>query len=137
MAIASATLELPIPADVVWNLIGGFGSLPDWLPYIPHSELSEGGRIRTLANPNGDAIVERLIAFDHVGRSYSYAILRAPFPVVDYHSTLHVLESEAGSRVVWSGVFTPAGSSDADAIALFEGIYTEGLRSLASKMEEN
>ena len=78
MAEASARIILSLPADHVWQLIGGFGSLPDWLPYIPKSELSEGGRVRHLANPDGDAIVERLIAFDHAARSYSYAILKAP-----------------------------------------------------------
>ena len=65
MAQASATIDIPAPPDRVWQLIGGFGSLPDWLPYIPASELSEGGRVRRLTNPGGDTIVERLEAFDN------------------------------------------------------------------------
>jgi hypothetical protein len=44
MAKASSRVELVFPADQVWHLIGGFGSPPDWLPYIPESELHEGGR---------------------------------------------------------------------------------------------
>lgn len=32
MAKAEAHIELPYAADIVWKLIGGFGSLPDWLP---------------------------------------------------------------------------------------------------------
>ncbi len=75
MATASASLTVSASADRVWNLIGGFDSLPDWLPYIPTSTLSEGGRVRHLANPDGDAIVERLEAFDQAGRSYTYSIL--------------------------------------------------------------
>jgi hypothetical protein len=63
--------------------IGGFGSFPDWLPDISQWELSEGGRVRRFANPDSAAIVERLIAVDHPGRSYSYAILEAPIPVTD------------------------------------------------------
>jgi ribosome-associated toxin RatA of RatAB toxin-antitoxin module len=39
MAQASATIDIPASPDEVWQLIGGFGSLPDWLPYIPKSEL--------------------------------------------------------------------------------------------------
>jgi hypothetical protein len=35
--------RLVFPADQVWHFISGFGSLPDWLPYIPKSELHEGG----------------------------------------------------------------------------------------------
>jgi len=135
MATASATLDLPLEASVVWKLIGGFGSLPDWLPYIPTSDLSEGGRIRTLANPDGEAIVERLIAYDDASRSYSYAILKAPFPVTDYRSTLRVRETGTGkSKVEWSGEFTPHGTSDADAVKLFTGIYSDGLAALAKQL---
>ncbi|MGF6771914.1 hypothetical protein P3T18_004401 [Paraburkholderia sp. GAS199] len=137
MAEASTSIEIPSPAAEVWQLIGGFGSLPDWLPYIPKSELSEGGRVRHLANPNGDAIVERLIAFDEAKRSYSYAILQAPFPVKDYQSTLSVLETGAGScRVEWSGRFTPVSVSDQEASMLFRGIYEDGLKALVQEIEK-
>ncbi len=134
MAQAMATRDLPVPADRVWSLIGGFGSLPDWLPYIPHSQLMEGGRVRRLATPDGSVIVERLIAFDHVGRSYTYAILEAPFPVVDYLSTLSVgeLPDKSGSRVEWLGRFRPVGVSDGNASSLFRDIYEKGLADLAA-----
>ncbi|WP_395406724.1 SRPBCC family protein [Pseudoduganella sp. UC29_106] len=132
MANASAHIEIPASADKVWQLIGGFDALPDWLPYIPQSELSEGGRVRTLANPNGEAIVERLLSFDEEGRSYSYAILSAPFPVTGYRSTLRVLEAGNHARVEWSGQFTPAGVSDDEAVRLFRGIYQDGLKALAA-----
>jgi hypothetical protein len=134
MASASANISIPAPAATVWQLIGGFDSLPDWLPYIPQSVLSEGGRVRHLANPNGDPIVERLVAFDENGRSYSYAILAAPFPVKDYVATLRV--SDAGAKqaqVEWSGSFTPVGVSDQEATRLFQGIYEDGLRALADR----
>jgi len=134
MAQASASIDLAVPPDQVWNLIGGFDSLPDWLPYIPKSELTDRGRVRRLANPNGDAIVERLISFDEPGRSYSYAILEAPFPVTDYLSTLRVVERDGGraTRVEWSGRFTPNhGISDEEASRLLRGIYEDGLKALA------
>ncbi|MEU6884938.1 SRPBCC family protein [Streptomyces viridosporus] len=131
MATTSATIDLPLPADRVWQLIGGFDSLPDWLPYIPESTLSEGGRVRSLTNEEGGVIVERLEAFDHRARTYSYSILRAPFPVTGYRSTLTVHEVPGGrSRVEWSGTFTPTGAGEEEAITLFQGIYTEGLAAL-------
>ncbi|NGZ87054.1 SRPBCC family protein [Duganella aceris] len=134
MANASAHINVPAPADTVWQLIGGFDSLPDWLPYIPQSVLSEGGRVRHLANPNGDPIVERLVAFDETGRSYSYAILQAPFPVKDYVATLRVNDAGAkAAQVEWSGSFTPVGVSDQEATRLFQGIYEDGLRALADR----
>jgi hypothetical protein len=133
MASTTAFLDLPQSPDHVWRLIGGFGSLPDWLPYIPESELSEGGRVRRLTNQDGGVIVERLHAFDHDARSYSYAIEEAPFPVTGYLSTLRVHAvpgSPDASRVEWSGTFTPGGVSDADAEELFHGIYADGLAAL-------
>lgn len=136
MATAFASISLSSTPDEVWQLIGGFDSLPDWLPYIPKSESSEGGRVRSLLNPDGDAIVERLEAFDHGARSYTYSILRAPFPVVGYRSTLRVVGADdgKGARVEWSGEFTPNGVSDDEACALFNGIYRDGLAALAETM---
>lgn len=133
MATTTASLDIPQSPDRVWRLIGGFGSLPDWLPYIPESELSEGGRVRRLTNQDGGVIVERLQAFDHDARSYSYAIEEAPFPVTGYLSTLRVHTVPGSpdlSRVEWSGTFTPVGVSDTDAEGLFHGIYADGLAAL-------
>lgn len=132
MATASTYIEIPVDSDTVWKLIGGFDALPDWLPYIPQSELKEGGRVRHLVNPDGGVIIERLMAFDEEGRSYTYHILQAPFPVKDYLSTLRVTDSAdgKGSRVEWSGEFTPVGVSDEEASALFQGIYEDGLAAL-------
>lgn len=133
MANAQSHIEIAASPDAVWQLIGGFNSLPEWLPYIPESQLSEGGRVRTLANPNGETIIERLMAFDQTARSYSYAILQAPFPVTNYLSTLQVRQTDdgKGSRVEWSGRFTPNGVSEQEAVKLFQGIYDDGLKALA------
>ena len=130
-AYASASVELDATPDQVWQLIGGFDSLPDWLPYIPRSVLSDGGRVRTLANPGGEAIVERLLTFDDAERSYSYAIEQAPFPVTQYRSTLQVHDVDGHARVVWSGRFTPVGVSTDEASRLFGDIYCDGLAALA------
>jgi len=52
--------------------------------------------VRHLANPDGSTIVERLMAFDELGRSYSYAILQALFPVTNYLATIRVTEANGG-----------------------------------------
>ncbi|WP_413814794.1 SRPBCC family protein, partial [Klebsiella pneumoniae] len=118
--------------DQVWQLMGGFDSLPDWLPFIPKSMVSEGGRVRTLTTSDGGTVIERLEAFDNRQRSYSYSIIQAPFPVVDYLSTIAVVATADSNitRVEWSGSFTPVNVSDADAEALFSGIYRDGLQAL-------
>lgn len=134
MATAYASLHTQHSPDHVWALIGGFDSLPDWLPFIPESLSSEGGRVRSLKDPDGNSIVERLMAFDEQQRSYSYAILTSPFPVTGYLSTLRVKADGQGSLIEWFGEFTPAGVSDAEAQALFKGIYEGGLQALAKTL---
>ncbi|MGN5636730.1 hypothetical protein [Streptomyces sp. AC154] len=42
MTATTVTLTTTWSADRVWQLIGGFGSLPDWLPCIKESRLGEG-----------------------------------------------------------------------------------------------
>ena len=130
MATASAFIDIPATADQVWQLIGGFDSLPDWLPFIPKSELSEGGRVRSLQTADGAVVVERLEAFDNAGKTYSYSILQAPFPATDYLATISVEAQGQGTRVTWSGRFAPVGVSDKEVEELFAGIYQGGLEAL-------
>lgn len=137
MLQATATIDVSAPPQQVWQLIGGFGSLPDWLPYIAESELHEGGRVRRLANSDGQTIIERLVTFDERARSYSYIILEAPFPVTDYLSTLRVHDSDdsAGCLVEWHGSFTPAGVTNDEATQIFSDIFTSGLKALAEHFD--
>jgi hypothetical protein len=135
MARASASINIAAPAAEVWRLIGGFGSLSDWAPGISTLSLSEGGRVRHLGTPEGDLVVERLMAFDERRRSYSYHILQSPFPQKDYLSTLRVTEIDGGegSRVEWFGEFTAIGVSDAAISEIFEKIYQDGLKALKER----
>ena len=130
MATASAFIDVPASAEQVWQLIGGFNSLPDWLPFIVKSELSEGGRVRSLETADGAVVVERLEGFDNAAKTYSYSIEQAPFPATDYLATLRVEAQGQGTRVTWSGRFTANGVTDAEVEALFNGIYQGGLEAL-------
>ena len=130
MATASAFIDIPASADQVWQLIGGFNSLPDWLPFIPKSELSEGGRVRSLQTADGGVVVERLQTFDNAAKTYSYSILQAPFPASEYLATIKVEAQGDGARVTWSGRLEPVGVSNEEVEALFAGIYQGGLEAL-------
>ncbi|MED7669152.1 SRPBCC family protein [Pseudomonas moraviensis subsp. stanleyae] len=130
MPTASAIIDIPASADQVWQLIGGFNTLPDWLPLITHSELSEGGRVRTLKTADGGVVVERLQTFDNAARTYSYSIEQAPFPASDYLATIKVEVQGESARVTWSGRFNAVGVSDEEVVALFNGIYQGGLDAL-------
>ncbi|MER5498620.1 MULTISPECIES: SRPBCC family protein [unclassified Streptomyces] len=133
MASTSVSRIVPASPQQVWNLIGGFDSLPDWLPCIPESTALAGGRVRRLRNPEGGIIIERLVAFNEAERHYSYAILEAPFPVNGYVSTIRVHAvpgQDDVAEVQWSGRFNPDGVTDAEAEDLFAGIYRDGLDAL-------
>jgi Polyketide cyclase / dehydrase and lipid transport len=65
MAQASATIDVSASPGDVWRLIGGFGSVADWLPDMTASRLAEGGRVRWLGNVDGETYIERLVAFDN------------------------------------------------------------------------
>lgn len=130
MATASATIDIPASADQVWQLIGGFNTLPDWLPLINESTLTDGGRVRSLKTADGGVVIERLQTFDNAAMTYSYSIEQAPFPATDYLATLKVEAQGQGARVTWSGRFTPNGVSEEEVVALFNGMYQGGLEAL-------
>lgn len=134
IASAASAIELDADPGVVWDLIGGFGSLPDWMPAIAASELGRGGRTRHLTTADGSNFVERLVSFDDADLSYTYTIAQASFPVINYLSTLRVLPQPGGSgcRVVWTGHFTPVEVPAAEAVDIFQNIYDDGLAALVS-----
>jgi starvation-inducible DNA-binding protein len=51
MAQAYVSIEIAVPPDEAWKLIGGFGSLPDWLPYIPKANCATAAASGTLQIP--------------------------------------------------------------------------------------
>lgn len=82
-------------------------------------------------------IVERMTAFEDSARHYTYTILEAPFPVRGYLSTLRVHEvpgAPGSAEVEWTGRFVPDGVSEEEAVALFTGIYDEGLTALEAAL---
>ncbi|MGO6696290.1 SRPBCC family protein [Rhizobium johnstonii] len=139
MANIGTSIDLDASADEIWAVIGGFGSLPDWIPTITSSELREGGRVRNFNTSDGANITERLMAFDEVGHSYTYAIVQGPIPVTGYLSTLRVKQKDGGkgSAVEWVGNFTPSGVSVEEATKIVFGIYDGGLTALTKRFAPN
>ncbi|MFF7553726.1 SRPBCC family protein [Streptomyces olivaceus] len=137
MASTSVSRVVQASPEQVWELIGGFHSLPDWLPYIPETVSEQGGRARRLTNAEGGVIVERMTAYSDEERYYSYAIDQAPFPVTGYLSTLRVFSVPGrpeAAEIQWSGRFVPEGVSDEEAETLFTGIYRDGLAAVPTAL---
>lgn len=135
MASAKATLDLSASPDEVWKLIGGFGSLPDWVSGVHQSKLDDGGRVRHLHDDAGHFFVEQLETYDHAGRRYSYSILQSPISVKNYLSTLAVIPAAlgTGSHIEWSATFDPVDMSKEASEEIFHEIFSQGLASLNAK----
>jgi hypothetical protein len=137
MSSAKVTVDLNVRPNEPWQLIGGFGSLPNWVPGISQSELGDGGRVRHLHDMQDHTFVEGLERYDSAAHSYSYSIVRSPVPVSNYLSTITVtpIDGSMGSHVEWSSVFTPDGIGEKEAEEIFQGLYSTGLKALVSRYE--
>jgi uncharacterized protein YndB with AHSA1/START domain len=127
------TLELPVNAAEVWAVIGDFNGLPRWNAGVERSELSNGGKRRTLTLKVGGKVVEDLIHHDNAGRSLSYSIVEGPVPVTRHQATLSVSDRGAnGSTVLWRCEFEPKDVPVEVVGGIFSGIFEGGLKQLAA-----
>jgi len=132
------TLELSAPPAQVWATVGEFGSL-SWHPVVAHTQVNSStpnqpGSERTVTVKDGAQIVEALQAYDASQYTLTYRIVRSPLPVTGYVSTLRVLPSASGTKVVWSSDFERDASApnlnDAQAREVIAGIYKAGFDGL-------
>ena len=132
MPKVSMQTELDVPAQQVWDLIGGFNALPDWHPAIEHSELEDGGMIRKLSLAGGGTIIEKLEQINDNERVYTYSIVDSPLPVSNYTATIRVRQDEAGKNTVveWSSSFEASGATENEAVRTIEDIYRTGFENL-------
>lgn len=132
MTTVSLKQKYPVPAQMLWNTIGGFNALPDWHPAVEKSELakSDEGTIRTLHLVGGGTIVEKLETVDDKERLYSYSILEGPLPVANYSATIRVQDDNGGCTVEWSSEFDASGAPESEAAKVVRGIYEAGFENL-------
>lgn len=118
--------------DAVWTKIGDFCGIAQWHPALAKCDLSASKKTRTLTLKGGGTIVERLVSWSDKTHSYTYKIVSSPLPVEKYVSTIHVVKSGAGSKIIWSGHYSAkAGTADADAKKTIDGVYQGGVDALA------
>ncbi len=132
MSKLSMSTKVGVPAEKVWELIGGFNATPDWHPAIAKSELTEedGATIRTLHLVGGGVVRERLEMTDDEGRAYTYSIVESPLPVANYSATIRVSGEGDDCTIEWSSDFKPMGTPENDAVKAVQGIYQAGFDNL-------
>lgn len=124
----------------VWAKIGQFCAIQDWHPAVAKCEESKEGDVtfRTLTLKDGGIIKEKLTGSTETG--YTYAIIESPLPVKDYFASFSAKadgDEKDTVLVVWSASFASKGKPDSEARSVIEGIFKDGLASIAEKSAAN
>ena len=122
---ASVSMDLAASADEVWRVVGDFGGLARWHPWVPACELSPDGQTRTMRVGDEIVAVERLLEstpFAHV-----YTVDQGPFPMTVYRAELSVASSASGCRVRYHGRFRPT-TTEVDVAAKLQRFFEQGER---------
>ncbi len=126
--------ELDFPAAVVWELIAGFNTLPDYHAAVPKSRLSNGGTVRHLTiseDAGGGIVVERLKQFDDEAMTFSYAIIElngSPMSFRNYQAWVKLVPTGKNScRLHWNSSFNVEGATKEEAeelaLVIYQGCY--------------
>lgn len=131
MTNINMSIDLDVDAEQLWQLIGGFDTVPNWHPAIEKSELQEEGRVRILSLVGGGEIVEILRGHDDNEKAYSYEITDSPLPVSGYIAEIKVINRGQGkSTFNWTSKFSPKGVAESEAIDVISGIFQAGFDNL-------
>lgn len=134
------TKKLNVPADRVWDAIGGIGRLDVWFPIIETCQVEGEGpgavRRMTIVNGGGE-IRDKIEEVDPVRRRVVYLRPVSPFPVTHYRGTVEVLESYDGLGVVVWTIDFESKPEDAQSVAdLVKGAISDGLDGLEKDLLE-
>ena len=123
-------IDLPEKAETVWAVIGPFGAIGDWHPWVESCQVLEveGETHRHLTLVDGEHVLERLT--EHGPHLHRYEILEGPLPVENYRATLTCFAEEGGCRVFWSSTFD---ADDPEADRMVAWIYESGLKALQER----
>ena len=131
METVQAETTLTTTADNVWGVIGTFGELDLWHPWVPNCTISTDGRTRTI-NLGSTKAVERLVEPSTSEFSHSYVVEESPMPVKNYRATLCVEPLHQGCHVTWKAEFD---ATDASAGALIQRFFNDGLAAIKAQFQ--
>jgi len=132
------SLVIAAPIDQVWPVVRPFNGLPAWHPVIASSTLETGeegqvGAVRRLVTGDGGVITERLLSLDDESHHLTYTIIKSPFAVRRYVSTIRlapVTETD-GTFIEWFAEFDSEAADEAELMSLFgDGVFGAGLSAL-------
>jgi carbon monoxide dehydrogenase subunit G len=126
--MAAGQVEIGVtakPGDV-WETVGDFGAVGDFLPGIDSFRLEGDDRVIGMF---GMEIRERLVDRDDVSRSITYSVVDG-VPIERHRATVSVKPDGAGSQVTWTFDVEP------DEMApIFADTYQKGLEALKAHFD--
>jgi carbon monoxide dehydrogenase subunit G len=124
---AEASVSITQPVEVVWEHVGDFGGLDEWMPGVESCTLD--GDVRTLSVLGMD-VTEKLLKRDDDARILEYSIVDSPLQAESHLGRVTVHDDGDGSRVTWYVEVAPDSLTD-----LLAGTYQQALDALKSHLE--
>jgi hypothetical protein len=127
MAEGRSEAKIAASPDTVWDLVGQFGGLDEWMPGIESCELD--GDVRKLRTM-GMEIHEQLKEHDDEARRISYSIVQSPVPLDHHLATISVDADGDGSLLTWVYEVRPDELASA-----FGPVYEQSVQEVKAKLE--
>jgi hypothetical protein len=129
--VHSSVVVAAAPTDV-WAKIGDFCAIQQWLPGIVNCDRDVVGpdTYRTLHISDDSRVMDHLL--EATPQSYTYEMVDSRLPVTNFRSTFAVKADGDGTMITWDATFDARVLSPEKALAAIQGIYEEGLNSIAA-----
>jgi NADPH:quinone reductase-like Zn-dependent oxidoreductase len=123
------------PVDEVWAILRDFNGHERWHPAVAESRIEDGraadeaGCVRRFRLADGGELREQLLTLSDRDRRFSYCILDAPIPLIDYVANVSLKPVTDGNRTYWewsSSFAAPQDRAAELATLVGEGIYEAG-----------
>ncbi|HXW36248.1 MAG TPA: SRPBCC family protein [Acidimicrobiales bacterium] len=128
MGSAKAEIDIEASPEKVWELVGNFGGIADWMPGLDACTVKGDDRTISML---GMEIVERLYDRDEEARSITYGIVGGSLSLDHHRATIKVQPSGTGSFVTWEVDVKPDNLTE-----VMEQTYQGSLDALKERFEK-
>lgn len=129
------TIDVPAPADVVWQEVGDFCSIADWHPEVAGCTIEQDDvtTYRTVETTDGKTFREQLLARNEETRFYSTSLVDSPWPVTGVLTEFQVGPGPDGtSFIVWQSDYATLAVDEDAAADELSRLYQTGLEGIAA-----
>ena len=144
MVTVTRSTIIDAPIDVVWEVLRDFNGHDRWHPAVAESRLEDGldpdvvGCVRDFRLADGGRIREQLLSLSDRKHCYTYCILEAPLPLINYVATVELRPVTDGERTFWhwEGRFEPPAGRRRELTEIVgEQIYQAGFDAIRAMLE--